>query len=647
MDFFEHQDIARRRTWLLVALFVVAAACVVAAVGAVAAFVVITTHEDPYGQVQYVVTAQDTRFILAAAAGALGLIILGTAWKIASLGKGGSAVAELLGGRLLDPSSRELPERRLLNVVEEMAIASGLPVPPVYVLEEESINAFAAGFQPDDAVIGVTRGAIERLSRDELQGVVAHEFSHILNGDTRLNIRLMGWVFGIMLLGLIGLQTLRVLSFARFRSGRGQGGAILIALFLLGLALIVIGYIGTFFGNVMKAAVSRQREYLADASGVQYTRNPFGLAGALKKIGGFSAGSTIGHPKAAQASHMYFARGVSRLAELFSTHPPLPERIRRLDPAWDGRFAKATAQTSFADEAEVGFAHRPSVEKMRVMHSFGKRGISALQTSGSVGEAHVAYAETLLSDLDDRLIDAARKPYSARAVVYALIVSTDRGEGGQADPAITARNEPEIAATVRELVPILRAAGPEVRLPLLDLAMPALKKYCLTPANSRAVLETMAELSRADGRIDLFEWMLAYVANRRLAPERAPGANRPRHASIEPVKAQAACLVGAMAWVGAKDEGAARAAFEKAMDRFRYLPSELPPREECGLAALPDALRECARLAPKVKRELMRALGDAASHDKTITVREAEMFRAFADGLDVPVPPLLPRQKLA
>ena len=265
------------------------------------------------------------------------LITVGSLYKMAQLAGGGTVVAERLGGRRVYPNTTDPVERRLLNVVEEMALASGVPVPPVFLLsEEQGINAFAAGYSPSDAVVGVTRGCAQQLTRDQLQGVVAHEFSHILNGDMRLNMRLIGVLHGILLMGLVGRELLRLVGHSGGgRSRRNDGAA---PLLLIGLAFMVIGFLGLFIGNLIKAAASRQREFLADASAVQFTRNPEGIAGALKRIGAAVFGSKLASPRAAEASHMYFAEGISTL---FASHPPLHERISRIDPQWDGKFPQA------------------------------------------------------------------------------------------------------------------------------------------------------------------------------------------------------------------------------------------------------------------------------------------------------------------
>ncbi len=346
MDFFERQDKARRNTRLLVFYFALAVLSLIVAVDAAVAltFRLVSAHESSFGETP----PNPVRFDLMAAAtlGTLAIVSIGSISKTLQLASGGSAVAELLDGRLIHSETRDANERKLLNIVEEMSIASGVPVPQVYVMDnEDGINAFAAGHSTSDAAISVTRGALQLLTRDELQGVIAHEFSHVLNGDMRLNIRLMGLIFGILCLTVIG----RVLIRTRGRKN---------PLPLLGLALIIIGFAGVFFGRLIQAAVSRQREGLADASSVQFTRNPAGLAGALKKIGGLEQGSKLKSPRAEEASHLFFANGVGEsFFGLLATHPPLIERIRALDPSFDGKFPRPDFADRTGAVASAATAH--------------------------------------------------------------------------------------------------------------------------------------------------------------------------------------------------------------------------------------------------------------------------------------------------
>lgn len=345
MDFFGQQARARTKTTALVLYFVLAVVFIIAAVY-VASLLILHFTQTPaeFGAPSAFATWRsiapwDAELFGWVVIGTLGVVMAGAAYKFLRLSRGGSEVAEELGGRLLATDPTDADERRLRNVVEEMALAAGVPVPKVYVLDNDAgINAFAAGHSAKDAAIGITRGGLTLLTRDELQGVIGHEFSHLLNGDMRLNIRIMGVLFGIVCLTVIG----RVLLYARGGGNRGRGAPVM----LLGVALLVIGALGVLFGRLIQAALSRQRELLADASAVQFTRNPAGLAGALRKIG--SVGSRIDSPHAGEASHMFFENGLNKPAFAWlATHPPLAERIRAIDPSWDGRFDAFdnTAQT--------------------------------------------------------------------------------------------------------------------------------------------------------------------------------------------------------------------------------------------------------------------------------------------------------------
>jgi len=333
MNFFQQQDHARRQTRTLVLLFALAVIAIVIAVNAALALIWSWT------QTGYVLGIRDypRGFFLTNTLVTLGLIAGGTLIEMFNLRDGGDAVARMAGGRLVPPSSTDLDERRLLNVVEEMALAAGIACPKVYLLDRETaINAFAAGYNQDEAVVAVTQGTLRRLTRDELQGVVAHEFSHILNGDMRLNIRLIGLLFGIQMLNSFGHHLIDFGSrTGSARDRNDKGGSARLALFATGVALVVIGAIGVFFGRLIKAAVSRQREFLADASAVQFTRNPDGIGNALRKIGGLSRsmelGSRIAHPNAEQLSHLFLGAPKQSLTSgMFCTHPPIEERLRRI-----------------------------------------------------------------------------------------------------------------------------------------------------------------------------------------------------------------------------------------------------------------------------------------------------------------------------
>ena len=440
MDFFAHQDRARRNTRWLVGLMVVAfVATVVLVYMLVIAVALGGQHDDSQaagGLLGRTSWWQPDLFVLVTS-GVTFVIGGGSLYKTAQLSGGGEKLAEMLGGRRLPPDARDPLERKVLNIVEEMAIASGTAVPPVYLLDGESgINAFAAGLDIDSAVIGITRGAAEQLSRDELQGVVAHEFSHILHGDMRLNLRLIAIVHGILVLGLLGYYAMRIAasSGGSRRSSNKEGGGAVAAILLLGLALMIIGYVGTFFGSLIKAAVSRQREFLADASAVQFTRNPGGISGALARIASAN-GSKLETPRAAEASHMFFASG---LWTLFATHPPLTERIARIDAskaallAESGASGLATGPTAAGMAGVAGFAGGPAAASPQTTPPTAPiptAGLaeprSAIDSIGDPTAADIAHAHELLASLHPQLREAAHDPFGCRGVVYALLLDDD------------------------------------------------------------------------------------------------------------------------------------------------------------------------------------------------------------------------------
>ncbi|HET8645656.1 MAG TPA: M48 family metallopeptidase, partial [Vicinamibacteria bacterium] len=305
MNFFESQDSARRRTRHLVFLFVLAVAAIVVSVWAAVGIAAQAAAAKMETELPWNPWALESLGWVAAVT--LVIVLTGSLYKTFALRSGGPAVARLLGARPLNPNTDDLKERRLMNVVEEMAIASGMAVPSVYVLDgEKGINAFAAGFAPADTVVAVTRGTLDYLSRDELQGVIGHELSHALNGDTRIKLKLMGVLHGILVIAILGRILVRVTSDTGRSRSRDSKGDPRIVIILFGLALLAIGYVGVFFGRLIKAAVSRQRELLADAAAVQFTRNPSGIAGALKKIGALAAGSKVENARAEEASHLFF-----------------------------------------------------------------------------------------------------------------------------------------------------------------------------------------------------------------------------------------------------------------------------------------------------------------------------------------------------
>jgi Zn-dependent protease with chaperone function len=629
MNFFEQQDSARRRTLLLVLLF--GAAVVGTVVGVQAAVAGIVYASGHGGDAEL---AGPIPFIALGIA-TLGLVVCGSLYKAAQLRRGGRVLAEQLGGRHLHGGNADEDGRRLLNVVEEMALASGVPVPDVYILpDEDGINAFAAGFTTGDAVLGVTQGAVQRLNREQLQGVVAHEFSHILNGDMTLNLRLVGWVHGLLVISLLGQIILRGMRHVRVR-GRSKGGGALVAILAVGVALMVLGFVGMFFANLIKAAVSRQREFLADAAAVQFTRNPGGLAGALKVIGALPQRGRLQAPAASVASHMLFAQGArASLTDWLASHPPLEERIRRLEPGWDGRFAPVSARAAAPSAPAAAADDEDELPA----------GLAALALAGQPRPAHLAWGHELLAGLPAELRADLAEPFGARAAAYALLLA-----GGQdvQRPGLPVLQERDAAAAERaaRLLPRIVALGPRARLPLLDLMLPALR------AQSREQFEAFRVNVRALVDADATETLLEWVVQRLLVlqVERHAGRVQPppvRHATLRHLGAEVGVLLSAVARA-AGDEAAADRSFVRAARALGEPEGlRLARPEACGPEALSLALAALAAASPAARGRLLDACAAGITADAEVTVEEAELLRALAISLDIPLPPVLPGQPL-
>ncbi len=647
-NFFENQDAARRNTKRLVLLFCLAVIAIAAMLYLLAVLLTGAERPDPYsGQTAISRLWWQPELAVGVAIATVIVVGGGSLYKIARLRSGGAVVAGALGGSLVPQGTRDTDERRLLNIVEEMAIASGVPMPPVYLLRnEEGINAFAAGFAPGDAVIGVTRGCVRQLTRDELQGVIAHEFSHILSGDMGLNIRLMGVIHGILVIGIIGYYLLRSSFYAgsgRRGRGRDNGALVIVA---AGVGLMLIGFLGTFFGNLIKASVSRQREFLADASAVQFTRNPHGIAGALKAIGGYERGSILASPNASEASHMFFGQALrGGLQMLFATHPPLEERIRRLDPSWRGESQPSRARPARAEViGTAGFAAQ-NAPADRASIEGGAVGGSAIGQVGQPTAAHIAYATALVAALPERVVEAAREPYGARAVIYALLINREQEPRRRQFEQLARFTEAGLEAQTRSLLLEVEALEPRYRLPLIDIALPSL--LALSPDQYQRFKTNLRALVVADEKIELFEWTLQRMVFAHLRPH-FEGVRRPRIRRMSPRELAEPCSVvlSILAHAGSPDPASRRAAFETGASHLAEIDVALLPRERAGLRELDRALDALQQAEPRVRERLLVACAACIAADREITQAEGELVRAIADGIGCPMPPLLPGQPL-
>ncbi|HET9864289.1 MAG TPA: M48 family metallopeptidase [Steroidobacteraceae bacterium] len=633
MDFYARQEAARRTTRWLVLAFLVSVVLVVLAVDAVV--VAVLGASDPRSSPMAAVVF--TTIVMVA-------IICGASlFKTLSLRSGGGVVARSLGGTRVERSTRDPALRRLHNVVEEMAIASGVTMPEVYVLEnEDGINAFAAGNSPADAAIAVTRGAATLLKRDELQGVVAHEFSHILNGDMRLNLRLLGLTFGLLAIAIVARIVLHSSPRAGGRGRRDGAGALMIA----ALAAMILGYIGVFFGRLMQAAVARHRERLADASAVQFTRDPAGLTGALLKIAGVSAGSRLVTPDAEQVAHMLFASGLPRL---FATHPPIEERLKALNPSFRVSELPALAAAAARDaqrQRQADSATMPGGQAAREPAAGIAGPVAALASeaaviaaqAGTIANEQVRYAEQVRAGLPEELRDFVDSADHARALMLAVLTSRTPDVQARQRRILEAAYGEEFAAQVMAQRARADALPPALRLPAVQQLFPTLRRLSL--ADRQQLRDVVGQMALADARIDVFECCLTLLLASSLYDELEAGA---QHGSASLLQEQEAIhvLFCVLAAQGVADRDMAARAHEAGISAV--LPHDRPAFREIENwpTALRDALARLVHLRPFAKKVLIEGLVRCIAHDRRLSVEEGELLRTVCAVLHCPLPPIL------
>jgi Zn-dependent protease with chaperone function len=634
MNFFEYQHRARRRSALLVLLFTLAVLAIVAVTDLVVAGVVMFFTHNPYEPFPPFLgwLRAHPRVLLWASLATAGCIGAASLYRMASLGRGGGTVAQMLGGVRIDPGTHDPLRRQLVNVIEEAAIAAGLPVPELYVLETEpGINAFAAGFTPSDAAIAVTRGALESLTRDELQGVVAHEVSHILHGDTRLNMRLIGFTFGILVIALTGRMILRALGESR-SSGNGKAIA---AGYAFGLVLFVLGYLGVLAARLIKAGVSRHREHLADASAVQFTRNPHGLAGALKKIAASPLRAAIVAAQGEEVSHMLIAERTGLFDALFASHPPIVERITRLEPGFE------PAELERIRLAPMRPSPPPVVtpEPPSLAETLGLAPHVLVALVGNPGRPALRAAAALDHNLAPTLKDAAHSLQDALYLVLALLLAGDAEIRRQQLARIDERLPEAPHGRIENLATQIARLDAAQRLPLLELAFPALRQR---PAlELRALVGLVDDLAHADGGARIFDYALSRLLRRQVAEALAPQARAARSGvKLHALQAEVQVLFSLIAQSGHASASEARTACETGQRRL-FPQGSLPYAPPSPwVAPLDHALLKLDRLPPLVKQELVAALTLTVTHDRKVTLAEFELLRVMCALLHCPLPPL-------
>jgi Zn-dependent protease with chaperone function len=634
MNFFQHQDAARRASRQLVFLFALAVVCVVAAVDFAVSFSLwkFGAPDAEYFTLRQWMSAHSGT-VLTTTVVVVGIIGLSSLYKTSVISAGGGAVARSLGGVRISSDTSDPLQRRLLNVVEEIAIASGVSMPEVYLLEQESgINAFAAGMSPANAAIAVTRGALVTLNRAELQGVIGHEFSHVLNGDMRLNTRLIGLLFGLLVVAILARTVLRYGP----RGGRGKrdGGAG--AIMLAALAVFVIGYVGLFFGKLIQAAVARRRESLADASAVQFTRDPTGLRNALVKIGALSAGSTLSTPHAEDVAHMLFAPGMT---QLFATHPPLLQRIRAIDPQFDPREFEE-ARRRLASPNVVQDDPTPSAAAADLSDLIAIPPLQASTVASLVGNpatAHIQAAQTLRDSLPDAVVGAARQPASARALLLGLALDRDVQSRSRQKLFIGQQLGTDVVAQIAALEPVIADLQPQQRIPAQMQAFAALRQ--LTTDERLQLMSCLNGMLQREGKLSLTSYVLRKLTQVQLADDLQPS-RRARTLPLAMLATEAGVVLSVLAQRGHSEVEKARRAYEAGM--YSLFPRQRPPYSPIDeWAVLDRALSRLDQLMPLAKEQFVEALVRTVTHDQQLTISEAELLRAVCASIHCPLPPLL------
>jgi len=646
MNFFEHQDQARRQTGRLVVLFLLAVICIVIAVNL--AFVLVSSFISAYSTDSVTITtgldvfgSVNPRIYLIATLCTLAVIVTGTSVRMLQLAKGGEAVARMVGARQINHGTTDPEEKRLLNVVDEMAIASGTSVPGVYVMDnEQGINAFAAGYTPNSAIIAVTDGTLRILDRDELQGVIAHEFSHVLNGDMRLNIRLMGVLNGILVIGTIGLYILRGFGRARYRSSRdGKGVAVVM---LMGLALAVIGYTGVFFGRLIKSAVSRQREFLADASAVQFTRNPEGIGHALNKIRASTQGSIVTDKHAEELSHMFFGEGfkISFMAKQLASHPPIEERIKRILPGLDLTAPLPAVEYPTASSDEQSDKAKAASDIMSGFH--GSKVVRAnvgdvIDSVGNPGAEHTAYASSLYKSIPVQVMEALDTADNARALLYCFLLDQDHSIRERQIKRLHENEDNSVVKMAWSLFEYVDRMLVHYRLPVIDLAIPALRS--MQQSERDHFLARVKELITADNKYSPHEFVILTILQRQLSSD-AQRADRIKYRQLSPLLPDCVLVLSMLAYAGQPKMSQAKNAFNKGIRKLECAEQLLIEPANCKPANVQHALDRLRSLAPKYRRNIIDACASTVLADGEVRIEEAELLRAISESIDCPMPPL-------
>lgn len=633
MNFFEYQDKARLNTKLLILLLVIAVIFIILAINAaIALYLIFGVEEFNKAQLPQILLYSSIIVIL--------FVLFFSLFKKIKLAKGGTYVAQNLGAVELDYTTKDFKEKQLINVVEEMAIASGTPVPKIFILEEENINAFAAGHNIDDAVVAVTRGALEKFNRDELQAVIAHEFSHIFNGDMRININLMALLFGIIAISHFGRSIIESRYYSRDRNSDAS------KIIIVGLVLMIIGYIGVFFGKIIKALISRQREYLADASSVQFTRNPKAIANALKKIGADFEHQEIKSAKAEEYSHAFFSQisPSQFFSKLFATHPPLDQRIKRVEPNWNGEFEAEILQNSNNEFSDTQNNNSNNKQQMASIAStiMASAMINKIENIGNINQDSIDNAHNLIQNIPTKIIDYIHDLKTTQLVIFASLIAKKKESLIEKQLQYLKTNYESNLATknievIQDCYDFFYNNNRKIRLAVIELAFLGLKQ--MSEEQYLKFKEICNWLIKSDGKISLSEWCIKKIIFKTLDRNfnyQDQIADSKYH--INDVANEVSVILSLLANIGKRNEDDSNDKFNLAIKEFKLSRKiKLLTKTETNFKAVSQSFKKLTMLKAKDKEIFLKLCVRCASSDDVITNAESELLQAIAAILDCPI----------
>ena len=634
MNFFEEQDQAKRVTNKLVILFVLAVCSLIFITVTAIHSLYFFTNPPSKGFIEGLFGRIFSLQMIYITLSILFVVGMGSLFKFFEVNKGGSYVAERLGGQPLTHDSADIQQKVLLNVVEEMAIASGITVPKVFVLPELSLNAFAAGTNNNNAIIAVTQGLLDTLNRDELQGVIAHEFSHIFHGDMSINMKLLSVLHGILMIGLLGEYILRSSFYGR-SNRRKDGNKVVI----LGAALLVLGYAGVFFGNLIKAGISRQREYLADASAVQYTRNPQGISAALYKINKQGQSSALEASAAKEFSHFYFCPGAtSFFSGMFATHPAIKDRIAKIYPNGYSEelligkkqtYAKLNPQTQPQKSKTQDVFELDPQDSIIALSTLGV----AIEKIGKIDQDHINQASTIINSLPEILLNACRHPFESQALIFAMLTDSHEGVQKKQQQYLAPKISTALFTTYETLLTHIQSITNLNKLTLLQLATSSLKQQ--SNAQFDTFIHHCKHLIQADQQVNIFEWCVFQIigaVHKHIVTKHKLSL----HECEQAVKDLFFAIIQDTGL--SHQQQAATAGYQLIYPRSEIILTE---NKASALPFLQSSISRIKQLKSLEQPVLLKGLAKAIEYDGKLDENEAQIFRALAIILDCPMPILM------